>query len=117
MLSAYAHSLSGFPLKSESFAAPPPWAAGCFSKASRRSASFPASILTVDRITGEFDGPYQVIEDLDELFAQGYHRTLLHREETYGPNGREVRNTLAPYRPDTFVREYGFYHQGVPQPN
>ena len=80
-------------------------------------ASFPASILTVDRITGEFDGPYQVIEDLDELFAQGYHRTLLHREETYGPNGREVRNTLAPYRPDTFVREYGFYHQGVPQPN
>ena len=80
-------------------------------------ASFPASILTVDRITGEFDGPYQVIEDLDDLFAQGYHRTLLHREETYGPNGREVRNTLAPYRPDTFVREYGFYHQGVPQPN
>ncbi|MDT3662020.1 MAG: hypothetical protein ROM54_00670, partial [Anaerobiospirillum sp.] len=80
-------------------------------------ASFPASILTVDRIKGEFDGPYQVIEDLDELFAQGYHRTLLHREETYGPNGREVRNTLAPYRPDTFVREYGFYHQGVPQPN
>lgn len=78
-------------------------------------AQFPAAQLTLDLVSGEFDGPYQVIEDLDELFARGYHRLLLTRSTTHGPSGREVRNVLAPYQPNSFIAEQGTYHQGSAQ--
>lgn len=79
-------------------------------------AGFPAASLTVERARGLFDGPYQVIFDLDDLFAAGYHRFLLRREEVWGPNGREVRNALAPYEEGSFIRVSGTYEQGQAHP-
>lgn len=79
-------------------------------------AGFPAASLTVERASGLFDGPYQVIFDLDDLFAAGYHRFLLRREEVWGPNGREVRNALAPYEEGSFIRVSGTYEQGQAHP-
>lgn len=79
-------------------------------------AGFPAASLTVERASGLFDGPYQVIFDLDDLFAAGYHRFLLRREEVWGPNGREVRNALAPYEEGSFIRVSGTYEQGQAYP-
>lgn len=79
-------------------------------------AGFPAAILTMERASCEFDGPYQVICDLDELFARGLHRQLLASMVCYSSRGREVRSFLAPYNPGSFVRERGVYVKGKPQP-
>lgn len=80
-------------------------------------ARFPAAILTVDLTTGQFEGPYEVLYDIDELFAAGYHGELLEFYGTYtaGNNTKNLKRLRQFYSSTDYRREQGVYEQGKPR--
>lgn len=80
-------------------------------------ARFPAAILTVDLTTGQFEGPYEVLYDIDELFAAGYHGELLEFYGTYtvGNNTKNLKRLRQFYSSTDYLREQGVYEQGKPR--
>lgn len=80
-------------------------------------ARFPAAILTVDLTTGQFDGPYEVLYDIDELCAAGYHGELLEFYGTYtvGNNTKNLKRLRQFYSSPDYRREQGVYEQGKPR--
>lgn len=80
-------------------------------------ARFPAAILTVDLTTGQFDGPYELLYDIDELFAAGYHGELLEFYGTYtaGNNTKNLKRLRPFYSSTDYRREQGVYEQGKPR--
>lgn len=80
-------------------------------------ARFPAAILTVDLTTGQFEGPYEVLYDIDELFAAGYHGELLEFYGTYtvGNNTKNLKRLRQFYSSTDYQREQGVYEQGKPR--
>lgn len=80
-------------------------------------ARFPVAILTVDLITGQFAGLYELLYDIDELFAAGYHRVLLdvYGDYTVGNSTKQLKR-LSPFNSSTdYRREKGVYEDGEPR--
>ena len=80
-------------------------------------ARFPAAFLTVDLTTGQFEGPYEVLYDIDELFAAGYHGELLEFYGIYtvGNNTKNLKRLRPFYSSSDYLREQGVYEQGKPR--
>lgn len=79
-------------------------------------ARFPAAIFTVNLLTGEFEGPYQLIYDISELFDQGYHAVLLEEcGDIKTEHGFKTLKRIADYKSGSYLKEQGTYVKGEPQ--
>ena len=79
-------------------------------------ARFPSAIFTVNLLTGEFEGPYQLIYDISELFDQGYHAVLLEEcGDIKTEHGFKTLKRIADYKPGSYLKEQGTYVKGEPQ--